>query len=344
MTKQPIAIAQQFSTLWLCFATVVVAAIVPAEVHAAGKGKIVVANRNSDTISVIDAGTDLVVDTVQLPMFPGDAVPEPMYVVNTPTKNRVWVGDRANDRVVVFDGNNFAVEATVPCGDGVFHMAADQAGHQLWVVNNTDKTATVIDAKKLDVVATVPMPANLGAPHDIVLDSQGLFAYVTFLADDTVVQYETITFTEMNRAVVGISPHVAYNQKNDELYLPCQGSDAIFVLDAVKLSPVDIIPVPNAHGVITSRNSKRLYATNISDGGIGAIFGIDTKTNSVLSVADTPDTVPHNVTVTPDGKKLYVTHSGANDTVTVFDIKHDHLQFSTTIVVGENPFGLAHVQ
>jgi len=164
------------------------------------------------------------------------------------------------------------------------------------------------------------------------------------LADDTVVQYETINFTEVNRAVVGISPHVAYNHKNDELYLPCQGSDAVFVLDALDLSPVDIIPVPNAHGVITSRNFKRLYTTNISDGGINAIFCIGTKTNSVLGVADTPDAVPHNVAVTPNGKKLYVTHSGPNNTVTVFDIKHDQLQFSKTIVVGENPFGLAYVR
>lgn len=342
MFLQPATKTLSVFCIWL--ATLAVLSLGALEATAAGKGKIVVANRAEGTISVIDAGSDLVANTIPLPL--GGNVPEPMYVVNTPTKNRVWVGDRANDRVVVFNGNTFEVEATVPCGKGVFHIEADQEGRQVWVVNDIDRTATVIDSKQLNVITTVPMPADLGPPHDVVLDSQGVFAYVTFLADNIVVQFETFTFTEFDRAVVGLSPHVSYNEKHDELYLPCQGSNAVFVLDAMNLTLVDVIPVPNAHGAITSTNSQQFYTTNISDGGTNAIQCIDTKTNSVVGEADTPDPTPHNVALTPNGKKLYVTHSGPTaDTVSVFKTKKNgDPEFLGTITVGFNPFGLAHVR
>lgn len=321
-----------------CFISVAVA---PA-VATAGGGKMVVANRGDGTISVIDVGSDQVVDIVMLPMSVGDAFPEPMYVVAT-QKNRVWVGDRANDRVVVFDSRTFAVEALIPAGDGVFHMEADNSGRQLWVVNDQDKTATVVDARKLNVLATVPMPADLGAPHDVVLDDHGVFAYVSFIGDKTVVQFETRSYTEVDRAIVGLSPHIAYNKKNDELYLPCQGDDAVFVLDAADLSLVDIIPVPNAHGTATSTNSRQFYTTNISDLGVAAVQCIDTKSNTVAGVADTPDPIPHNIAVTANGRKLYVTHSGGGaSTVSVFETnKKGNPTFVTTVTVGSNPFGLA---
>ena len=58
------------------------------------------------------------------------------------------------------------------CGDGVFHMWSDPHDRQLWVNNDIDKTATVIDPVSLNVIATVPMPADLVAdgykPHDVV--------------------------------------------------------------------------------------------------------------------------------------------------------------------------------
>lgn len=327
----------------------------PSLTFAAGMGKIVTANRGSGTISIIDAGSDQVIDTVNLPVdadYPNN--PEPMYVVNTSANNRVWVGDRANNRVVVFDGNSFIVEASVPAGNGVFHMWADQAGHQLWVVNDIDDTVTIIDPQTLTIIETVDMPADLtdleAKPHDVMLDPQGDFAYVSFIfplgfGNDVVVQFDTSTFQELNRADVGNDPHLSFNRKNGQLYVPCQGADAIFILDAFDLSFVDMIDLNNAHGAITSTNSKRFYTTNISDNGVDAVFAIDTTTNTVLGSADSLNSVPHNLTLTPNGKKLYLTHSGPNNTVSIFEtVKNSSPIFLYAIEVGDNPFGLTHVR
>ncbi len=74
--------------------------------HYGNHGDIVVANRNSGSISVINTRTDELSGTYQLPSSPNS--PEPMYVVYDKRRHRVFVGDRANNQVVVFNSNNYS--------------------------------------------------------------------------------------------------------------------------------------------------------------------------------------------------------------------------------------------
>ena len=314
-------------------------------------GQVVVADRGSGTISVVDAGTDQLISTVELPA--DDNAPEPMYVTYVKSGHRVFVGDRANDRVVVFDANDYSAVATIPAGAGVFHQWADARGRQLWVNNDVDNTATVIDPTELTVLGTVAMPADLVAagfkPHDVILDPQGRFAYVTMLGGtvhDWLVQFDTETFAEVNRAAVGLDPHLSLTQRNKLIYVPAQNSDVVTVLDRSTLALVDEITVPGAHGAGMNPSGKVFYTTNLPGGGTDGLFAIDTKTNAVIGSADTPYPVPHNVVVTKNDK-LFLTHSGAtSDKVTIYDVTTTNPvpEIRAEVTVGLNPFGLAYVR
>ena len=316
----------------------------------ADHGKAVVANRASGTISVIDASSAEWIQDLALP--PGENPPEPMYVVNTWFRNRVWVGDRANNRVVVFSGRNFELVDTLPTGEGVFHMWADFFGRRLWVVNDIDKTATVINANRLAVVATVPMPEDLVAmgakPHDVTLDPFGFFSYVTLTGgdpdSDVIVKFNSWSFQEVNRTTVGKSSHVSFNRRYWEIYAPSQTGNAISVLDNFTMEVTDTIDVPGAHGAITSRNARRFYTTNLPGGGADGVYCINTRSNRIIGTVDTAFNTPHNVALTPSGRKLYVTHSGANDKVSVFQVERNgSLTSLGEVTVGNNPFGLASI-
>ena len=315
-------------------------------------GKIVVANRAGGTISVIDTATDTVLDTIPLP---GPNTAEPMYVVFSKFGDRVFVGDRANNQVVVFDAGDFSIEGTVPAGNGVFHMWADSRGRQLWVNNDIDNTATVIDTRTLQVIATVPMPADLvalgGKPHDVILDRTGRFAYVTMLGlpgeNDYLVQFSTRTFAEVNRAPVGKDPHLSLANRGRALYVPAQNSGIVSVLDRFTLDPITEIAVPGAHGAGMRSDGKVFYTTNLPGGGMGGLVSIDTKTNEVLGLpVDTPFPVPHNIALTTRGDKIYVTHSGATaDKVSIYTASKKE---PVPVLLGEitvelNPFGLTFV-
>ena len=316
--------------------------VAPASSTMPARGRIVVANRASGTISVIDTHTDEVVDTV--PMPDGG---EPMSVVYVAAQNRVLVGDRANSRVVAFNAQNLGVEGAVATGVGVFHMWADPQGKQLWVVNDIDDVVTVVDPKTLTVIASVPIPG--GKPHDVVVGPAGKRAFVSVIADDgtdEVRMFDTATFGLLALTDVGDDPHVSLARQDNNLYVPCQNTDDVFVLDRTTLAVVTTIAVPGAHGAGMARNGKVFYTTNLPGGGTDGLLAIDTATNAVIDAVDTPFAVPHNIALTPNGRKIYITHSGAtSDQVSIHSLSGNNPlpTSSTSVTVGLNPFGLAFV-
>lgn len=316
-------------------------------------GKVVVANRGSGTISVLNAANGAPIGTFNLPSGPN--TPQPMYVVYVRRTSSVLVGDRANDRVVEFDARSFDVERTAPTGAGVFHMWVDPlANRQLWVNNDIDNTSTVIDPLTFQVLATVPMPADLvgmgGKPHDVILEPLGVYAYVTMLVpgpNDYVIQFDTTTFSEVGRAEVGKDPHVSLTFRNWNLYVPCQNSNVVVVLDRRDLSPVATVAVPGAHGAGMTRTGRFFYTTNLPGGGTDGLFAIDTRTNTIVGEpVDTPFAVPHNIALTTNSLRLFLTHSGAtSDKVTFYAISgaDPAPQLLGEVTVGLNPFGIAYV-
>ncbi|MFP5260346.1 MAG: beta-propeller fold lactonase family protein [Blastocatellia bacterium] len=323
------------------------------------QGKMVVNDLAAGNITVIDVSSDEVIGVFALP--PSNRPSEPMYIQYSPSRNRVFVSDHGNSRVVVFNAGDFSVEATVEAGSGPFHMWADPQDKQLWVVNENDNTCTVLDPVSLKFLATVRLPADLvakgGKPHDVVLEPTGNYAYVTFTrltGEDYIIQYSMETFRESRRAAVindhsgsFVHLHVCLTERNDLLYIPRQGSNVLTVLDRNTLEQITEIPVPGAHGARMGRKGKVFYTTNIQGGGPRGLFAIDTETNTIIGKpVDTPYSQPHNIALTGDGRKLYLTHSGdASNKVTVYSVsKKNPVPFLIgEVTVGLNPFGITYV-
>ncbi|MGD8452747.1 MAG: beta-propeller fold lactonase family protein [Phycisphaerae bacterium] len=330
---------------------VALSAAVPLSADIIGsEGGIVVANRANGSISIIDVATSGVTD-VALPA--GDNTPEPMYVVFSPDNSTVFVGDRANDRVVVFDATTFDVNTTIPTGAGVFHMWGEPGTGHLWVNNDIDKTVTDIDMISFGVVNTFSTPVDLndmgGKPHDVILDPSGPYAYVSMLGltgeNDYVLKYDTNTYAELDRQAVGKDPHLSLSAAHTKLYVPTQGGDEVTILDRATLDPLMPIAVPNAHGAVTSADGSIFYTTNIAGGGTDAVYAIDTATDTILDIIDTPFGVPHNLALSPAGDLLYVTHSGGtSDQVSIIDVSTPNdMDYLTSVTVGFNPFGIGTV-
>ncbi len=321
--------------------------------HGLQGNKIVIANRLSGTISVIDTKTDDVIGTYDLSDDIHTA--EPMYVVYNPKNHSVFVGDRANDRVIALNADDFSKKADINTGSGVFHMWADPRGKQLWVNNDIDNSITVIDPSSFTVITTVDIPSDLvnmgGKPHDVVLGPFGQFAYVSIVGfsgdSDYIIQYNTNTFSEVGRVAVGKDPHLSLTRKNQFLYVPCQGSNAVYVINRYSLKIKKILEIPGAHGAGMALNGRTFYTTNLPGGGSEGLWAIDTRKNKIIGSIDSPNPIPHNIALTPNGKKLYITHSGGTaDQVSIYTFKrHSRIPvYSKSVTVGLNPFGLTFVK
>lgn len=318
------------------------------------QGSIVIANRASGTISVIDVATDEVTQTIALP---GDNPAEPMYVNYSRASRQVFVGDRANNQVVVYNAYSFDLVDTIPAGAGVFHMWSNLRGNQLWVNNDIDNTITIIDTRKRTVLNTISLPADLvsmgGKPHDVVISENGRNVFVSMVGimgnNDYVLKYNSRTFEEKARAAVGKDPHVSVSRRGGMVYVASQGSSEVAVLRQRDLSLKESISVAGAHGLGMRTDARYLYTTNISGGGTGGLVTIDLKgknANTVIGTTDTPFAVPHNIAVTNNGRKVYITHSGATaDQVSVYSASRRNPVpvLVGTVTVELNPFGLDFV-
>jgi YVTN family beta-propeller protein len=316
----------------------------------AARNDIVVTNRGAASISVIDAADHSV---VHYPLPAGNAVAEPMYPAFSPASQRLYVGDRGNNRVVMFDAHDYSVLGAIPVGAGVFHMWADASHEQLWVNNDVDKSISIINTSTNSVITTIPTPTDLndlgGKPHDVILDPTAPFAYVTMIgvtgANDYVVKYSTETFLEVDRAAVGKDPHVSLAATNNLLYVPTQNANEVRVLDRGTLDFVTSIPIANAHGAGMLPDGSRFYTTNIAGGGLNGLLSINTATNTVIDSDSTSFGMPHNIAVSPDRTELFLTHSGASSTaVSIFDLagagSPDNPVFSDSVSVQSNPWGI----
>lgn len=204
------------------------------------QGQIVVANRGSGNLSILNETTGAVIDTVDLPASAG--MGDPTYVTYLNRTNEVAVADRANNQVVFFNRTTFAVTGTVATGAGNFHMMADLKETQLWVVNDIDNTLTVIDPKTKAELERVQLPDTLigpnAKPHDVILDPTGQYAYVTvFQADnpdaDRLLKIDTQSFEVVDSAEVGKDPHVSLAPEHNLLYVLAQESDRIGIIQNV---------------------------------------------------------------------------------------------------------------
>ncbi|MEX0965684.1 MAG: YncE family protein [Bacteroidia bacterium] len=307
------------------------------------KERVVVANRASGDISVIDATTNTVIGTYAMP----DGG-EPMYAVHIPQAKAVFVGDRANDRVVAFDEDDYSVKGTVDAGSGVFHMWASPNGSQLWVNNDIDNTTTIINPASMRVKGTTQTPADLvdlgGKPHDVFVDPDKKHAYVSVLgvngSNDYIVKYNTNQYQEVDRVAVGKDPHLFADNVNNLLYVPCQGSNSIYVIDRSSMSVVQTLPFNGAHGIFMPGSGQYIYVGDIGASRIGT-FETSSHTQ-VGTPANAPFPTAHNLTVNAAEDKLFVTHSGGMaDQVTIWALNHT-ASFTTSVTVGTNPFGLVY--
>lgn len=322
-------------------------------------GQIVVANRGSGNLSVLDEQTGEVIRSVDLPFSDGDNFPEPMYIQNLRSTNEIAVDDRANNRVVFFDKATFEVTAIVETGSGNFHLAADLKETQLWVVNDIDDTLTVIDPQTKTEISRVFLSETViganGSPHDVVLDPSGQYAYVTVFLDDNpdsdlLVKIDTTSFEILDTAEIGKGPHLTVAPEHNLLYALAEDGNSINIFDrrGTELTQVGAIEQPGAHGVISGGDGRYTYTSNLPGGGPNGLFVIDNVTNEIvgdLDGVDTPFPVPHNVALTEQDQNLFLTHSGAtSNQISFYSLEDPTLpQLEGTVEVdGLNPFGLTY--
>lgn len=200
----------------------------------------------------------------------------------------------------------------------------------------------------------LPFTAPPQAPHNVQVDDQGRFLYVTMISGNSLKKYDALTGEFLGEAAVGLSPaHVVITADGCRAYVT-NFSDAVGQVVVVRTATMTVertITNPlfrKTHGARLSHDGRYLYVGS-NTGDLLSI--IRTDTDSVvasLHVATglpSPGTFlfkPYQIAVRCDDQFIYVTCNGAvtpegNGVVSIFRREGDTFSFVDTVAVGRRP-------
>ena len=300
----------------------------PRTVALEGSARAYVANRGSDTVSVIDLSQLTVAATIEVE-------DQPYGVVVAPEGAFAFVANSGSDSISVIETATLQVVATIPLRDRPAGLAV--TANQLYVTHLLTGLVSVID------VTGLPEPPPYCGPLDFDLDGQVSVIEIMQVASRWGCQCD------------------------DECYDPRYDIDEDCDIDVVDIMLVTVLWGP-ACPVISTGSSSNLAQTIVLDptetqaylphiksnsSNPAPLFDttvfpvvsvIDLTTNQhlpseriSLETVDVPVNMPFDAAFTPDGSELWVLNAGSND-ISVIDMgRHigvDH------ITVGANPRGI----
>ncbi|MEK7779278.1 MAG: hypothetical protein AAB293_04345 [Pseudomonadota bacterium] len=304
------------------------------------KNNLIVINRGDGTLSIIDTASDQVMNTLELPDSRNKSELESALLISQ--TNRIYVSDRANNRIVVFDADNFSLVNIITVGGGVGHILAYANDNQLWVNNETDKTLTVIDLKDSKVIATISIPIDLKAYDNktrfLLINNEALYIALNGASqtNDLLLKLDRRTFQEIARARIDSNSHFIMSENNDHLYLANQGNNRIQILKREDLTEVTSIKTPfTSEGLWISPENQILYFVNNTHTENHSEFTFVSEAISNLSRHHTLSGA-HSVI----NRKIYLPYSDSSeDKIAVYSIsdKMPTLNLVGIISVGLNP-------
>ncbi len=285
-----------------------------------------------NSVAVIDAATNSIVDTIPMPARPAGIALSPdgrlAYVANSGASSVSVIDTATNNVVSTIPGVPYPLSIVVTA-DGTraytgAHLAAE--GQNITVIDLVAGSASPLHSYAEDIIPGLA----------ILPDGSRLYAASSYRA--AVVSIDT----DPGSVAASSIPHHPPGPVWDVLVAPdatrayasLQSSSGgwIVVVDTATNSQVAQISVGSEpRGLAAAADGSRIYVAN---NGSGTVSVIDTATNEVIGEPIAVGSQPGQLAVTPAGGRLYVANFG-DDTVSVIDLAAHSV--IATIPVGNEP-------
>jgi DNA-binding beta-propeller fold protein YncE len=308
------------------------------------RGTVVVANQGDASISILDATDGELLETITLP-YNTNSQNKPVPVDIVAVNGVIYVGDKANDRVIAIDAINYNVIRSIGAGSGVGEMAVDSRGTQLWVNNVIDNTTTVIDLAYLVPIRTVEASSEAGdgVVNDVILSPSGDAAFVTYTGDGgSIVKYDTRDGSQLQvTRNIGNLAKVSSSYRFNCLYVPSESTDTVRVLFSGDLFEEIAFNVTDPYDAEVSRDGKYVYISSTAQNSISIV---DIANNKLLPIVVKTETMgPQKMATTSN--RLFVQHKDS-DYVSIYSVTTSDPMpvYLGKQLVGLDPFGMTYCE
>ncbi|MFH9229335.1 IPT/TIG domain-containing protein [Streptomyces lydicus] len=258
-----------------------------------------VANRGSNTVSVIDTATDTV--TATIPTGAG-----PVFVAISPDGARAYVTVFDDGLLSVIDTATNTIVEDITVGVGALVVALTPDGTRAYVTRQTTNTVTVIDTATSTVTAAVTVGDG---PTGVAITPDGTRAYVACLSSNQVSVIDTATNTVAASVGVGTTPILlAITPDGARVYVTNVEDSTVSVIDTATntvTSTIGTSAQPRFPAV--SPDGSHVYLANAGPGTVSVIGATTNTVAENIAVGDDPTCI----VFFPDGTRAYLTDAAA---------------------------------
>ena len=305
------------------------------------KTELFVLSNSSPHVSVIDAETNQVVRTADLPYFTSWTWNDDNnYFDGT----NLWLGmqdpDTTDVEVIALNLDTLGVTARFPIGKDGMHLYIGKATRDgvLLVGKMGSGQVVAIDTKARKVLSTwdVPVHGDVVCDIDVGIGPDGVerFYYPTRAGDTLVsLNVETGETLKVANAPEGFKPHMMTIAPNGTIWVQEAASNTNSVFHPVTLELINRFPTGQVPVVATfSPDGKYSY---IGHAGDATVQVVDTQTFEEVARITVGTNPVFFLAVNPNGKYIYATEEGM---VAVIDT--GSWEVSARIPLATNPFGI----
>jgi len=310
--------------------------------------RIYVTNETSGDMTVIDSFTLDVVTTIPLGKRPRGIHASPdgktIYVALSGSpiagpgvdQSKLPPPDKGADGIGVFDIRQNKLVRIIQSGSDPENFDLNRDGSQIFVSNEDDSKASIVDAAAGKVIKAFPLGEE---PEGVRVSPDGRFVYIT--SEDTgTISVLNVAAAKIDKTFkVGRRPrNVVFLPDGSRAYVSAENDGTVVVVDTAKQEASQTIAlgergVIKPMGLLLSPDATKLY---VSAGRGHKVFVIDTSTNTVSSSFEVGER-PWGMALSPDGKTLYTANGPSND-ISVVDLATQ--QVVKKVKVGRGPWGL----
>jgi YVTN family beta-propeller protein len=304
-----------------------------------------VVNGGSNSISVVNTGTNEVAGTITLKnadyphhiSMSGDhgsmlvAVPGMDLSGGHGGHGGQMMGSDMMGAIMMIDATTGATQRTRRCAASNHNAIYSPDGSEIWTCQATDQgTVLVLDPSTLQIRRTIAVGKT---PLEVSFSADGLYAFVTNNGSNDVTVIDVATKNILGTVPVGDGPVGAWPGSNNVMYVDNEMSKSLTAIDAATRNVLLVYDLGFTPAMAAVGPDGRLWVTDADNGKV--VFYKPDADERLGDLTTGPGA--HAIAFSGDGSRAYITNQTAG-TLSVIDVATSTP--ITTIAVGSKPNGL----
>jgi len=243
---------------------------------------------------------------------------DPQAFTYNAMNNKIYVGGRTGNNVIVIDGATNEKIAKIPAGPDIIALCWNSTNDKVYCANYGSNTVTVIDGVSNSMITTIPVGKG---PYALVSNPTNNKVYCANSADT---QNGNVTVIDggSNNVIatipVGSNPQaLLYNPTNSKVYCANYLSDNVTVIDVATNSVITTIPVDSTpRALVYNPTNNKVYCANYNSKTVTVIDGASDSVMTTITVGDEPCAFAWNLVQ----NRTYVANSGSSSISVIRDV------------------------